>query len=86
RAPSFPRGRAGLAATPFDVEGIGARFASYVRDESAAAFSHMRALGSAKTPADLIRLQVSEMQRAADASLTCWSDIARKASRLVEFR
>lgn len=69
--------------TYLDVEGIGTILLNYVQTESAAALSHMRALGEVRTPADMIRLNVTEMQRAADASLTCWIAVARRASRPV---
>jgi hypothetical protein len=54
---------------------------SYLRGEGAAALAHWQALSGAKNPADAIRLQVSEMQRAADASLSCFAALARRASR-----
>ena len=55
---------------------------TYLRGEGAAAMAHWQALSGAKTPADAIRLQVSEMQRAADASLSCFAALAKRASRL----
>ncbi|MDP4021676.1 hypothetical protein Q8W71_03485 [Methylobacterium sp. NEAU 140] len=64
---------------PPDFSGIYAAITRYMRGESEAAAAHMRALGEARSPADLIRLQVGEFQRAADASLTCWSTVAHKA-------
>ena len=69
-----------------DLAGIGDTITGYMRGESAAAAAHMRALGGARSPADMIRLQVGEFQRAADASLTCWSQVARKASRAFAYR
>jgi hypothetical protein len=54
---------------------------TYLRGEGAAAVAHWQALSGAKTPADAIRLQVSEMQRAADASLSCFAALAKRASR-----
>ncbi|MFC6773956.1 hypothetical protein [Methylobacterium gregans] len=63
-----------------DVEEIGVVLANYMHNESVAVLSYMRALGAARSPADMIRLNVTEMQRAADASLTCWSDIARRTA------
>jgi hypothetical protein len=44
--------------------------------------AHFQALAQAKSPAEAIRLQVTEMQRAADASLSCFSEIVRSANRL----
>ncbi|KQP05479.1 hypothetical protein ASF26_08570 [Methylobacterium sp. Leaf93] len=52
---------------------------TYVRNESIATFAHWRALSTAKNPADVLRLQVTEMQRAADASLSCIASLARRA-------
>ncbi|KAB1074932.1 hypothetical protein F6X51_06245 [Methylobacterium planeticum] len=82
----FRRLSIGLKAQPLDIGGINATLFAFLRNESAAALAHIQALSSAKSPADLIRLQVGELQRAADASLTCWNDLARKASRVVEIR
>lgn len=73
--------RFAFAPARIDVEGIGVVLANYMHNESVAVFSYLRALGAARSPADMIRLNVSEMQRAADASLTCWSDIARRTSQ-----
>lgn len=86
-APQAPTAKAAFACrfnftpTYLDVEGIGTILMNYVQNESAAALSHMRALGEVRSPADVIRLNVTEMQRAADASLTCWIAVARRASR-----
>lgn len=55
---------------------------TYVRNESIATFAHWRALSTAKNPADVLRLQVTEMQRAADASLSCIASLARRAGRI----
>lgn len=61
---------------------INARLFAFARGEGEAAIAHIQALAQAKSPAEAIRLQVSEMQRAADASLTCFSEIVRSANRL----
>uniref|UniRef100_UPI001FCB4859 hypothetical protein n=1 Tax=Methylobacterium sp. B34 TaxID=95563 RepID=UPI001FCB4859 len=63
-----------ISFTPdrLDVVEIGSIIARYVRGEGEAAVAHLRALSGARSPADVIRLQVGEVQRAADASLTCW--------------
>lgn len=63
---------------------VNAALIAFVQSESTAAMSHWRALAAAKSPADAMRLQVDEMQRAADASLTCFSALANRAGRLVE--
>ncbi|MFB0488133.1 hypothetical protein ABIE45_000719 [Methylobacterium sp. OAE515] len=78
--------RIAFAPDRLDVVEIGSTIARYVRGEGEAAFAHLRALSGARTPADLIRLQVGEVQRAADASLTCWVTVVGKASRVVAFR
>ncbi|MEH3117625.1 MAG: phasin family protein [Methylorubrum populi] len=61
---------------------INARLFAFARGEGEAALAHLQALTRAKSPAEAIRLQVTEMQRAADASLTCFSEIVRSANRL----
>jgi hypothetical protein len=94
RAPAVAPEASGIAApnriafSPdrLDVVEIGSTIARYVRGEGEAALAHLRALSGARTPADLIRLQVGEVQRAADASLTCWVTVVGKASRVVAFR
>ena len=78
--------RIAFAPDRLDVVEIGSTIARYVRGEGEAALAHLRALSGARTPADLIRLQVGEVQRAADASLTCWVTVVGKASRVVAFR
>ena len=78
--------RTAFAPDRLDVVEIGSTIARYVRGESEAAFAHLRALSGARTPADLIRLQVGEAQRAADASLTCWVTVIGQASRSVAYR
>lgn len=72
------------AAQPFALSEVNATLLTFLRGEGEAALAHMRALAQVKSPADLVRLQVNEMHRAADASLTCWNDLARKAGRLAE--
>lgn len=67
-------------------DGIGTTIAQYMQGEGEAALAHIRALSQAGSPTELIRLQMGELQRAADASLTCWSAVFRQASRLVAFR
>lgn len=93
--PPVPGAGPGLAAvanrisfTPdrLDVVEIGSIIARYVRGEGEAAVAHLRALSGARSPADVIRLQVGEVQRAADASLTCWVTVVGQASRVVAYR
>ncbi|MRI54538.1 Phasin [Methylobacterium sp. DB1607] len=61
---------------------INTKLFAFARGEGEAAIAHFQALARAKSPAEAIRLQVTEMQRAADASLTCFSEIVRSANRL----
>lgn len=63
---------------------VNATLVAFLQSESRAALTHWRALAAAKSPADAIRLQVGEMQRAADASLTCFSVLAKRATRVAE--
>jgi hypothetical protein len=71
-----------IAAVMGEFGEVNATVLSYLRGEGAAALAHWQALSGARTPADALRLQVDEMQRAADASLNCFSAIAQRASRL----
>ncbi|MCJ2083137.1 hypothetical protein [Methylobacterium sp. J-090] len=70
----------------FDVIGeiteANATILAFLRSEGSAAMAHWQSLSGARTPADAIRIQVDEMQRAADASLTCFNMLARRAGRL----
>ena len=63
---------------------INATLSAFVRGEGAAAIAHFNALTRAGSPAEAIRLQVGEIQRAADASLTCFNAIVRSAHRFGE--
>ncbi|TXM73265.1 Phasin, partial [Methylobacterium sp. WL12] len=83
---SWRAGRRPVPALRQDLEGLGETLFAFMRDESSAVLTHLNALKDARSPADAIRLQVNEMQRAADASLTCWSELARRATRMVAQR
>lgn len=87
-APSSSRTGAAARREPIrhDIEGMGETLFAFLRNESTAVVSHLQALGAVRSPADAIRLQVTELQRAADASLTCWSNLARRAGRIVAHR
>lgn len=80
--PALPR----PTEASFDVIGeitqANATILAFLRSEGSAAMAHWHSLSGARTPADAIRIQVDEMQRAADASLTCFSVLARRAGRL----
>lgn len=76
----FPRRAETIrAATPLSE--INATLVSFVRSEGQAALAHLDALSKATSPADAVRLQFSEIQRAADASLTCFGALLRTANR-----
>ncbi|MGH1570606.1 hypothetical protein ACRAWG_07970 [Methylobacterium sp. P31] len=79
------RDRILFAPGRLDIIEIGSTIARYVRGEGEAAIAHLRALRDARSPADVIRLQAGEVQRAADASLSCWVTVVSKASRVVAF-
>ncbi|MCJ2008454.1 hypothetical protein [Methylobacterium sp. J-092] len=83
---SWRAGRRPVPALRQDLEGLGETLFAFMRDESSAVLTHLNALKDARSPADAIRLQVNEMQRVADASLTCWSELARRATRIVGHR
>ncbi|KQQ31166.1 Phasin [Methylobacterium sp. Leaf123] len=71
-----------FAPTLAPLTEINAKLFAFARGESEAVLAHFQALARAKSPAEAIRLQVTEMQRAADASLSCFSEIVRSANRL----
>ena len=83
---SWRAGRRPVPALRQDLEGLGETLFAFMRDEGSAVLTHLNALKDARSPADAIRLQVNEMQRVADASLTCWSELARRATRIVAQR
>lgn len=60
---------------------VNATLLTYLRGEGTAALAHWQALSGARTPADALRIQVDEMQRAADASLSCFATLAKRAGR-----
>lgn len=65
-----------------EIAEANATLLAFLRSEGNAAVAHWQSLSGAKTPADALRIQVDEMQRVADASLTCFSALARRAGRL----
>lgn len=71
-----------FAPTLAPLTEINAKLFAFARGEGEAVLAHFQALARAKSPAEAIRLQVTEMQRAADASLSCFSEIVRSANRL----
>ena len=54
----------------------------YLRSEGDAALTHLRALSSAKSPADAFDLQAQEMARALGAALELGQDLGKAAAGL----
>lgn len=67
---------------PTDLAAAGATLQAFILNEGLAAFAHWRALTQAPSPAEALRLQVGEMQRAADASITCMGRIVGHLGRI----
>lgn len=78
-APTFP-GTSALDALS-ELTESNATLVAFLRNEGSATLAHWRSLAMARSAADVVRLQMDEMQRAADASLTCVSTLARRAGR-----
>lgn len=77
--PAFRRASAIDALS--ELSETNATVVAFLRNESSATLAHWKSLARAKSPADAVRLQVDEMQRAADASLTCLNTLAKRAGR-----
>lgn len=77
---------AALASVQIKAESFGITVMNYVIGEGEAFAAHIRALAGARSMAELVRLQISEFQRAADATLTCWGMLTVSASRTAAFR
>lgn len=75
-----------LASAQIKAESFGITVMNYVVGEGEAFAAHMRALAGARSMAELVRLQIGEFQRAADATLTCWGMLTVSASRTAAFR
>ena len=67
---------------PTDLAAAGATLQAFILNEGLAAFAHWRALTHAPSPAEALRLHVGEMQRAADASITCMGRIVGHLGRI----
>lgn len=67
---------------PAHLVAVGTTLQAFVLNEGLAALAHWRALSRSQSPTDALRLQVDEMQRAADASLTCLGRIAGHLGRI----
>ncbi len=77
-APSLPPMTPRLSA-----ESLGSTVMNYFIGEGEAIASHWRALAGARSMAEIVRLQIGEFQRAADATLTCWGVLTLAAGRTV---
>jgi hypothetical protein len=65
------------------AESLGTTVMNYVIGEGEALAAYWRALAGARSMAEVVRLQIGEFQRAADATLTCWGVLTLAASRTV---
>ncbi len=65
------------------VESFGTTVMNYFLSEGEAMGAHWRALSGARSMAEVVRLQIGEFQRAADATLTCWGMLTLAAGRTV---
>lgn len=68
------------------AESFGMTVMNYVIAEGEAFAAHMRALSGARSMGEIVRLQIGEVQRAANASLSCWGVLTLTASRTVATR
>ena len=71
------------ATVRFSAEALGTTIMNYFIGEGEAMGAHWRALSGARSMAEVVRLQIGEFQRAADATLTCWGMLTLAASRTV---
>ncbi len=71
------------ATARLSAEAFGTTIMNYFIGEGEAMGAHWRALSGARSMAEVVRLQISEFQRAADATLTCWGMLTLAASRTV---
>lgn len=74
-----------LAAMQGFIE-INGRLVAFLQGESQAALAFWKAALAVRTPGDLAQLQAAEMNRAVDAALACWQDLARRMERLPAFK
>ena len=78
---------ASLVATPrLQAETVGTAVMNYFIAEGEAFTAHMRSLAKARTMAEIVRLQIGEFQRGADAMLSCWGLLTVAAGRTVAVR
>jgi len=71
------------ASARVHAEAYGSAVMNYVIGEGEAFASHMRALAGARSMAEIVRLQIEEFQRAANATLTCWGLLTMASNRAV---
>jgi hypothetical protein len=70
----------------FDAGAFGTTVVDYMIGEGNAFAAHMRALAGARSVGEVVRLQIGEFQRAADATLTCWGSLTVAAGRTAAAR
>ncbi|KQP54183.1 hypothetical protein ASF39_19605 [Methylobacterium sp. Leaf108] len=70
-------------AVPSDLVSAGATLQAFLLNEGLAAVAHWQSLAAARSPAEAVRLHVTEVQRAAEASITCMGRIANHLGRVV---
>lgn len=84
---ALPALTATSAASPrVNAEAFGSAVVNYFIGEGEAFASHMRALAGARSMAEIVRLQIGEFQRAANATLTCWGLLTMASNRAVTVR
>lgn len=70
----------------FDAGTFGTTVVNYMIGEGNAFAAHMRALAGARSMGEVVRLQIGEFQRAADATLTCWGSLTVATGRTLSAR
>ncbi|MBE7199978.1 MAG: hypothetical protein INR70_19525 [Parafilimonas terrae] len=75
-----------VASPRVNAEAFGSAVVNYFIGEGEAFASHMRALAGARSMAEIVRLQIGEFQRAANATLTCWGLLTVASNRAVTAR
>ncbi len=75
-----------VATSRLQAETLGTAVVNYFIAEGEAFAAHMRALAGARSMAEIVRLQIGEFQRAADATLSCWGLLTIAAGRTASAR
>lgn len=84
--PSNPTEAWSSVVPRFDAGTFGTTVANYMIGEGNAFAAHMRALAGARSMGEVVRLQIGEFQRAADATLTCWGSLTIASGRTLSAR